>query len=209
MMTDGARWDRRFAAEPWPTQPDPYLVELAGVLSPGRGVDLGSGPGRNSLWLALRGWQMTLVDASAVGLTQAADRAATLGVTVTTLHADVSSWQPDPASFDLAIVANLQPEPSALAALLAAAARALTPGGHLYVVGHHVSSLGRHGPPDPDRLLTSDRLRQALPAGLALDLLDTRQRSRDQGSDRAAADADARPDSVVLAWATKTFPAGQ
>lgn len=65
-------WDRRFAEQPCPTDPDPFLVGLAGALPTGRGLDFGAGPGRNSLWLAAKGWDMTLVDASKVGLEQAA-----------------------------------------------------------------------------------------------------------------------------------------
>ncbi len=195
----GEMWDRRFAEQGWPTDPDPYLVELAGPLPPGRGLDLGSGPGRNSLWLAAGGWDMTLVDASRVGLDQATTAAGDLGVTITTVHADLSGWQPPDARFDLVIVANLHPGPEALAAVLAGAARALRPGGHLYVVGHHMDNLGRHGPPDPDRLLTAERLRAALPGTVGLELLETRNRQGDHGR----AGREPAGDTVVLAWATR------
>ncbi|HKD88449.1 MAG TPA: class I SAM-dependent methyltransferase [Streptosporangiaceae bacterium] len=193
--SSGEIWDRRFAEQAWPTDPDPYLVELARSLPPGRGLDLGAGPGRNSLWLADTGWDMTLVDVSSVGLDQALAAAGTLSVAITTVLADVYDWQPDEAGFDLVIVANLHPGPDALAVILASAARALRPGGHLYAVGHHVGNRSRHA--DPSRLLTADRLRGALPADLSVDVLDTRPR----------AFGDGRPDrpgeSVVLAWTTK------
>jgi SAM-dependent methyltransferase len=205
MIPAGEKWDRRFAEQAWPTDPDPYLVDLAGDLAPGRGVDLGSGPGRNSLWLAANGWDMTLVDASTVGLHQATARAEAISVAVRTVHADVLAWQAGEAGYDLAVVANLHPGADELAAVLANAARALRPGGHLYVVGHHVANLGRHGPPDPDRLLTADRLHRALPADLAVQILDTRVRVTDQGPDgRLGDDGEAAHDSIVLAWATKT-----
>jgi SAM-dependent methyltransferase len=189
----GEMWDQRFAEQPWPTDPDPYLVELAKSLPAGRGLDLGAGPGRNSLWLAAKGWDMTLVDVSRVGL----DQALAAAVTISAVHADVYDWEPGEADFDLVIVANLHPGPDALATILARATAALRPGGHLYAVGHHVGNLARHGPPDPRRLFTTDRLRVALPTGLSVDVLDTRPR----------AFGDGRPDrpneSVVLAWATK------
>ncbi len=190
-------WDRRYAERAWPTDPDPYLVELAAPLPPGRGLDLGAGPGRNSLWLAAKGWDMTLVDVSRVGLDQALAAAGALAATIAPMLADVYDWQPDAAGFDLVIVANLHPEPDALAVVLARATYALRPGGHLYAVGHHVSNLGRHGPPDRGRLFTADRLRGALPAGLRVDVLDTRPRAF--GHDRP----DEPNESVVLTWATK------
>lgn len=198
-------WDRRFAEEPWPADPDPYLVELAETLAPGRGLDLGAGPGRNSLWLAALGWDMTLVDASRVGLDQAVAAADAIGVPITTVHADLFGWRPEDAGFDLVIVANLHPGPDPLAALLEKAAGALHPGGHLYVVGHHVDNLGRHGPPDPDRLLTADRLRAALPAGVDVEVLDVRHRAADHGGHGGHPDEEPRDDAVVLAWATRRF----
>ncbi len=195
-------WDRRFAEQGWPTEADPYLVELAAPLPPGRGLDLGAGPGRNSLWLAATGWDMTLVDASRVGLDQAVATAATLATTITAVHADLSEWQPEPDAFDLAIVANVHPGPALLAAVLESAGAALRPGGHLYVVGHHLANLGRHGPPDPDRLLTAERLRAALPPTLEVEILDT----RDRAADRQDAASEHDGDTVVLAWARKTAP---
>jgi SAM-dependent methyltransferase len=189
-------WDRRFAEQAWPTDPDPYLMELARSLPPGRGLDLGAGPGRNSLWLAAKGWVMTLVDVSRVGLDQALAAAGALAATIIPVHADVYDWQPDEASFDLAIVANLHPGADALPIVLARAAHALRPGGHLYVVGHHVGNQRRHGA-DPSRLFTAERLRAALPADLSVEVLGTRPRA-------FSGDRPDEPDeSVVLAWATK------
>jgi len=196
-MSAEQMWDRRFAETGWPTDPDPFLVELAGALPPGRGLDLGSGPGRNSLWLAAKGWDMTLLDASRVGLDQAAAAAAAMGVTIATVHADLTGWRPEAADADLVIVANIHPGPEALAAILSQASRALRAGGHLYVTGHHVASLGRHGPPDPDRLLTDERLRGALPPELRIEVLETRERHADH-----SAGGDER-DTAVVAWATR------
>lgn len=198
MIPAGQAWDRRYTEQPWPADPDPYLVELAGDLPAGSGLDVGSGPGRNSLWLAARGWDMTLLDASQVALDQATERAGRLGVTVQTAHADALDWEPAAECYDLVIVANLHPGPGPLAAVLDRAARALRAGGHLYLVGHHLDNLGRHGPPDPDRLLTEDRARQALPAGLSVELLETRHRRADH-----ARPGDAPDDRVVIAWSIK------
>lgn len=201
MSTHGEIWDQRFAEHGWPTVPDQFLVELADPLPLGKGLDLGAGPGRNSLWLASKGWDMTLVDASIVGLQQAEEAACALGTTITTVHADVTAWEFPQSEFDLVIVANLHPGADALADLLDRAAQALRPGGHLYVVGHHVNNLGHHGPPDASRLLTAERLRTALPVSLDLEMLDTRIRKADHGHGE-----DSSSDTVVLAWAAKSVP---
>ena len=52
------------------------------ALPAGRAVDLGTGEGRNAIWLAERGWQVTAVDFSAVGLARAARLAAERAVSV-------------------------------------------------------------------------------------------------------------------------------
>lgn len=52
---------------PWDScDPDPHLVEFvqSGVVSPGRALDIGSGTGTNTLWLAAQGFEATGVDIS-------------------------------------------------------------------------------------------------------------------------------------------------
>jgi tellurite methyltransferase len=46
--------------------PSPLLVETAGKLKPGRALDLACGTGRNAIWLAEQGWQVTAVDRSPI-----------------------------------------------------------------------------------------------------------------------------------------------
>ncbi len=67
-------WDKRYEAEDlmWGLDPNQGLVSEAAELPPGRALDLGCGEGRNSLWLAGRGWQVTGVDFAGVALARAA-----------------------------------------------------------------------------------------------------------------------------------------
>src|ERR1700690_1470958 len=46
--------------------PTPLLVETARKLKPGRALDLACGTGRNAIWLAEHGWQVTAVDRSPI-----------------------------------------------------------------------------------------------------------------------------------------------
>lgn len=202
MSSVGEVWDRRFTEQRWPSDPNPFLIELADPLPAGRALDLGSGPGRNSLWLAARGWAVTAVDASQVALTQAIERGADLGVSIDTVHADVTTWQPRGDRYDLVVLAYLHPGGDDLAAVLAAAADALVPDGHLFVVGHDLASHGRHGPPDAARLLTPERLAAAMPPQVTLELLE--RRTRPAGCDaEAGAGANAPADVTVLAWGSR------
>lgn len=168
-------WDRRYGEAQWPSQPDPLLVNLASALPPGNAIDLGSGPGRNGLWLASRGWEVTLVDGSTVGLAQADQRAKEAGTPITTLQGDLAEYTPQAGRYDLVIVANIHLHPPQRAHLFAGAADALAPGGHLFVVGHHAESLGTVGPPDPQRLYDEEMLAQAFPTLRILELGRTKE----------------------------------
>lgn len=161
--TPAATWDQRFSEHEWPTNPDAALVELVEPLEPGHALDLGCGPGRNAVWLASHGWQVTGVDISPVGLAQAEARAAAAGTTLQVITADLLDYQPPAKQFDLVLVANVHVAPQDRRPLFAAAASALAPGGHLLVIGHHLDSLGRIGPPDPERLYTEAILVDLVP----------------------------------------------
>jgi SAM-dependent methyltransferase len=43
-------------------KPRPFVEEIVRDLPPGRALDLACGDGRNAVWLAARGWQVTAVD---------------------------------------------------------------------------------------------------------------------------------------------------
>ena len=180
-------WDERYAErQQWSSEPNTLVAELLGGLPPGDAVDLAAGEGRHALWLAARGWRVTAVDFSAVGLDRGrAQRDADL---VTWVAADVTTWAAHPASLDLVLVAYLHlPVPDTLDVLTRAVGW-LRPGGRLLVLGHDVANLsaGVGGPQDPailhsvERLapvadlLAVDRLEQVrreTPAGTALDVL--------------------------------------
>src|SRR5512141_1149672 len=72
-MAEAERWDRVYAHEPhlYTTAPNALLVEVAGAMPPGRALDVGMGQGRNALWLADRGWDVTGLDVSGEGVRQA------------------------------------------------------------------------------------------------------------------------------------------
>ena len=59
-------WDERYRSEGVKhSTPTPLLVETAQKLKPGRALDLACGTGRNAVWLAEHGWNVTAVDGSA------------------------------------------------------------------------------------------------------------------------------------------------
>ena len=147
------RWDERYAAEEavWNPGPNALLVAELEDLAPGRALDLACGRGRNSVWLAGKGWLVTGVDFSAEGLAKARRLAADRAVEVTWVEADVVTWQPRRASFELVLVTYLHVPGEERSQVLARAQSALAPGGVLLVIGHDSSNLlhGSGGPQDP------------------------------------------------------------
>lgn len=67
---------------PWDDQdPPPEVIDIVSVLPVGRVLDLGSGLGRASIYLAKRGWHVDGIDFVEQAITQSRLRAAHAGVT--------------------------------------------------------------------------------------------------------------------------------
>ncbi len=148
------QWDERYGSMDlvWTAEPNRFVVEELADLTPGRALDLGAGEGRNAIWLAERGWQVTAVDFSAVGLAKGAQLAANRGVTgIRWVEADLRAYQPDQGGYDLVLLAYIHLPKAEFDALLQTAASALAPGGTLLVIGHDVDNIahGHGGPQDP------------------------------------------------------------
>ena len=129
-------WDARYAtAGQWSREPNAWVAATLGSLDPGTAVDLGAGEGRNALWLAGLGWEVTAVDISAVGLQTGRARAAELGVDIEWVTADATTWV-SPQLVDLVVIAYLQLPAADLARAIGNAAGSLAPGGTLALINH-------------------------------------------------------------------------
>jgi SAM-dependent methyltransferase len=152
LVVDSKVWDERYAGDDlvWSAEPNRFLVAEVETLPPGRALDLACGEGRNAIWLAGRGWDVTGVDFSPVGLDKARRLADTREVSVKWERADVTEYAPTPESFDLVIIMYLHLPEAARNVALRRAAAAVAPGGTLLVVGHDITnrSVGWGGPSD-------------------------------------------------------------
>lgn len=148
---DSSEWDERYHAREllWSRGPNSFVESRLRDAEPGAGLDLACGEGRNAIWLAEQGWDMTAVDFSAVAI----ERGKALSEDVEFIHADVFAWEPH-RLFDLVLMAYLQVEADPLSELVRRAAGWLEPGGELFMVGHDISNLdeGVGGPQAPERL---------------------------------------------------------
>ncbi len=177
------RWDERHAVrDPIESvDPDPTLVETCRSLEPGRALDLGSGDGRNAIWLAQRGWRVTAVDFSSVAIERAAVRAAAAGVEIEWRREDLLAWRPTGAAFDLVILVFIHLPIDERRTVYENAAAAVAPGGTLLVVAHDLANItdGVGGPQDPGVLFTPAEIVADLPSGFEVDRAETIRRGRD------------------------------
>ena len=176
-------WDARYAAHDlvWSFEPNAMVAKLLSGPAPTtakRALDLGAGEGRNAIWLAAQGWEVTAVDFSPVAISKAAQLADDAGVDVTWVTADVLSHPLEPLSWDLVLLAFLQiPNPARLDVLRRSAA-AVAPGGRLLVVAHDQSNVadGYGGPPDPSVCYTVEETVSVL-AGFDVETAEVLRRS--------------------------------
>lgn len=157
---DADEWNERYLASElvWSAGPNQFVeAELAG-LPPGRAVDLAAGEGRNAIWLARRGWEVTAVDFAQAGLDKGRTLAA--GLDIDWVCADATTWalEPGEPAYDLCLVTYLQLVASERREAVRRGYRSLVVGGTFFLVAHDTSNLteGTGGPTDPAVLMTAE-----------------------------------------------------
>lgn len=187
---DSAGWDDRYAESElvWSAGPNQFLPPLVESMTRGRALDIACGEGRNAIWLARHGWDVTGVDFSPVGIEKAANLAG--DTTVDWVVADVVGYEPE-GSFDLVMIFYLHLVPEDLARVFDNAVAALAHGGTLFGVGHALRNLtdGHGGPPVPEILWSEETIR---PFVEGLDIIELGERTR------FVADADATAIDIVV-----------
>jgi 2-polyprenyl-3-methyl-5-hydroxy-6-metoxy-1,4-benzoquinol methylase len=81
--------------------PNRFLAEIVQGRTPGRALDIGMGQGRNSLFLARLGWNVTGVDISDKGIEAARQEAQKANLNVNCLVADFTTFDLGNAQWDL------------------------------------------------------------------------------------------------------------
>lgn len=132
-MTDQqALWDARYAAEDYlfGIEPNDYLASQAHRLVSGqRALAVGDGEGRNAVWLARQGLEVTLVDISPVGLEKAQRLARRHDCRIETIAADLTRWDWPRDRYDLAVEIFVHVPVADRQAIHRAMAACLRPGG--------------------------------------------------------------------------------
>lgn len=166
-MSKYERWETRFATAEYAFGKSPnYFLKSCKRLLPstGRALAVADGEGRNGVWLAEQGLDVTSIDFSPAAQRKAKALAAERRVKVTFELADVHGWNYPNAAFD--VVAEIFTQfssPADRARKWAGMRTALKPGGLLIIQGYTPEQLahGTGGPKEIENLYTREMLEQA------------------------------------------------
>jgi SAM-dependent methyltransferase len=170
-----APWDERYMKETFHYGEAPSLfVQAYAHLLPQtcRIADLGSGEGRNAVWLASQGHRVWAVDGSSAGLDKTSVLAQLHGVEVHLVHSDLFAWQPE-EPLDAVLASFLHVPPTRRPDLFAHLKTIVRPGG--FVLGEWFRPEQRHlnlpsgGPPDVSFLPSHEEIAHYFSSPLVLE----------------------------------------
>lgn len=160
-------WNERFATEDYVfgTAPSQFLVRQAHRLAPGaRALAIADGEGRNSVFLAQAGLEVTAMEAAPNAVAKARKLAAARGVEVDFRTADIFDWDWEAERFDVVVGVFFQfMGADGRAQVFDGMKRATVPGGIVMIHGYTPQQLeyGTGGPKVLENLYTEAVLSDA------------------------------------------------
>lgn len=165
-MSEYERWQKRFAASEYVfgEAPNAFLARQQALLpKPGKALAVADGEGRNGVWLAEQGLDVTSLDFSPNAQAKARALAARRGVGIATELADVLTYAWPTAAYDVIAVVFIQfMGPAERSRVFAGIRQALKPGGLLLMEGYTPKQIeyGTGGPKEPENMYTRALLEQ-------------------------------------------------
>lgn len=160
-------WSERFAGDDYlfGTAPNVFLTTQKHLLRPGqRALSVADGEGRNSVWMASLGLEVTAIELSPVAVEKARKLAAARGVSPRFVVAGVFDWAWPTEAFDVVAAIFIQfAAPAERGRLFRQIVEALAPGGVLILQGYTPKQLEYRtgGPPHVENLYTEALLRES------------------------------------------------
>ena len=167
--TGPTNWNERYSQQEYfyGTAPNAFLAAVHEKIPAGRVLCLAEGEGRNAVFLASQGYEVTAVDGSEVGLRKADQLAAEQQVSITTICADLADFRIASGQWDGIVSCYCHLPTGIRTPLHRRVVEGLRPGGVLVLEGFSKEQLsyGTGGPPSLDMLFSLEELQQEL-AGL-------------------------------------------
>jgi len=184
-MTNPEFWDDKFVDEAYffGTEPNEFLESRADLFRPGMtALTVADGEGRNGVWLAELGLDVTSVDFSGRALEKARELAAARGVALETVQADLLAWDWPEAAYDAVVALYIHFVEHERRRVHRAMRDTLRPGGMLLLEVFNPDQVGRGsgGPPTADLMYTADMLRGDF-ADLEIEMLEELTTTRARG----------------------------
>jgi Methyltransferase domain len=178
-------WDDRYSQEgfSYGTEPNDYLKSVAAstlnMPTGARVLMLADGEGRNGVFMAERGFDVTCVDLSAVGLQKAQALASSRGVTVETIVTDLGTYEFGVDRWDCVVGISSQLPPAIRERVLSLIPPSVKPNGYVVFEGYTPDQLNYKtgGPPSADMMYSSEIFSKAF--GNVLDVLQNQELVRD------------------------------
>ncbi|MBX3422777.1 MAG: class I SAM-dependent methyltransferase [Pirellulaceae bacterium] len=154
-------WNDRYSAEEfiYGTNPNEFLVEHSSKLR-GPVLSLAEGEGRNAVFLASLGLEVTCVDGSSIGLAKARKLAGLKRVDIRTEVADLATYNPAADSYMSVISISAHLPSNIRNRLYPLVERCLMPNGLLLLEAYSENQLHRNtgGPKNGDMLMTVSKI---------------------------------------------------
>lgn len=163
-------WDQKYDEEHYVygKEPNDFLAEQVGHLPKGRILCLADGEGRNSVFLAEQGYDVTAVDSSTVGIRKAKALAEEKGVNVSFLLRDLAEFDMGHETWDGVVSIFGHLPPPLRKTVHAAVVKGLKPGGVVLLEAYTPDQLKHRtgGPPVAEMMMTEDSVKSEF-AGLS------------------------------------------
>lgn len=193
-------WDKEYDCEEYVygTEPNDFLRENVHLIPKGKILSLAEGEGRNAVFLAKLGYQVTAVDASLVGINKAKTLAALNNVDIDFIHADLADFELGNSKWDAIISIFCPMPPSFREQLHHKVSRGLKRGGIYITEAYRPEQAHRNtgGGEDETLMQTKETLLQEL-KGLSFEFLEELEREVLEGKNHTGTG------SVVQAIAKK------
>lgn len=155
-------WNERYGNEEFAygTEPNEFFAEQLDKLTPGKLLLPAEGEGRNAVYAASKGWEVTAFDSSEEGRKKALKLAQNKNVSINYILEDLTSFSFQPAHFDvIGLIYVHQPE-SIRKKFHQDLITCLKPEGKIILEAFTPSQIGRNsgGPQTSERLYTKDIL---------------------------------------------------